>query len=195
MENNTNIVGKFMKTQLRKELISIRDSISVAKKSNYDRFFTQNILTSDLYKISENILLYFSIGSEFNTEMLLKQALNDGKTVYFPKILSENGIQFMDFFEYTGETILGNFSIREPVSDIKITDFNSVLMLVPALSVDNNFHRLGYGGGFYDKFLALHPEIRTIATCYSECFWNELPFESHDIQIDILYKFTEPLSY
>jgi 5-formyltetrahydrofolate cyclo-ligase len=195
MDNNANIVGKFMKAQLRKELISIRDRIPVAKKSNYDRYFTQNILTSDLYKISKNILLYFSIGSEFNTEMLLKQALNDGKTVYFPKILSENGIHFMDFFEYTGETILGKFSIREPVSDIKITDFNSTLMLAPALSVDNNFHRLGYGGGFYDKFLAIHPEIRTIATCYPECFWKELPFEAHDIPIDILYKFTEPLSY
>jgi len=128
----------------------------------------QNIEKMDLYLSAKELLVYVSHKSEVFTHAFIKQCLHTGKHVYVPKVYGKQ-MQFIQIqrFEDLQE---GAFGILEPVQDFPVwkdsTPALEALMLLPALAVDTAFHRLGYGGGYYDRFLSGQQTIKKIAIAF-----------------------------
>lgn len=155
---------------------------SVADKSDADRRIAGYFINSPFFHNFDIYLCYVSVGSEVDTAVIIDKLLSAGKRVAVPNC--QNGT--MDFFEILSadELIIGAYGI--PTADTakanKITDFSRALCLVPALSFDKSGFRLGYGGGYYDRFLYAK-NIKTLGLCYEDCISECLPAEEHDIKI------------
>ena len=115
---------------------------------------------------------------------MLEQALADGKRVAVPKVYGEE----MKFIYLTdlSQVSAGYAGIPEPISDGPVADDETALVLMPGLVFDPQGHRIGYGGGFYDKFLSREPRHPTVALCYDFQMVDQLETERFDIPVDLV---------
>lgn len=173
------------KNQLRELYKSVRHSITTEEKNEYDRRIFTRFINSVLYRTSGTLLIYVSFGSETDTINIIKYALNDGKTVSVP-YCSGNEMQFYAI-ESVEDLVKGRFGIPSVIPDSYklIKDFSNSLCLVPALSFDKSGNRLGYGGGYYDRFLS-EKNIISVGICCERCIDSALPAEKHDIKVNFL---------
>lgn len=173
----------WQKQALRRDLKQRRAAIPIPEKTAADAQILTGILRSPAYQKAELLLAYASTPQEISTRALIAQAFADGKRVALPYCVP--GTQHMEFYEVTNPLTLRRsaFGIDEPVprEETRIDSTAGAVCVVPALSVDDNGHRLGYGGGFYDRFLAQHPALFTIGLCYERCRVPELPVDPYDI--------------
>ena len=179
-----------MKKEFRKKVINLRkEKDKDFIKQNSD-IITDKLLNLDCIKNAKNIMLYLDFNNEVSTYSLIKKLLNLGKIVSSPITLKEerklipsqitdlkNGIQY------------GAYNIREPKPEcspaINIKDLDVVI--VPAVAYDKSCYRLGYGGGFYDRFLEnLRKDAVTIGIAFDLQIFDEVPKEAHDAQLDYI---------
>ena len=127
--------------------------------------------------------LYLSLPGEVDTSPILARALADGKRVAAPKVRGQE----MAFYWLEADTALevGAFGVREP-QGAAIADDETALVIVPGLAFSPLGFRCGYGGGFYDRYLAAHPEHPTVGLCFDFQLTNELEPEAHDVPVDIV---------
>ena len=179
------------KNELRLFYKNTRKNISASEKANYNlRIFVQ-LINSKLFSNAETILTYVSFGSEVDTEMIIDYALKMGKTVAVPYC---SGSQML-FFQINSFSDLqkGKFGIPTVfnINGLEIKDFNNALCLVPGLSFDLKGNRLGYGGGYYDRYIAKHGKtsnFQTVSLALSCQFYDGvIPMEEHDIRPDFIY--------
>ncbi len=172
---------------LRNRMREIRDALTNEEMDVRSRKITEQLIQSELYNECTHICVYEAFCNEVSCAYIKKQALHDGKNVYLP--VTDKMRKTMEFYRITQDTIYrdGNYGIREPEFD-EHTDTlqEKSLILMPGLAFDRNKHRLGYGGGYYDKYLALHNEHITMALCYDFQIVDELPCEEHDILPDYI---------
>ena len=137
---------------------------------------------SELYRNAGTIYGYLPYNQEVRTVPMLQKALEDGKKVAVPKVYGDT----MRFIYLTdlSRVELGYCGIPEPIDDGPVADDPTALVLMPGLAFDKDGHRIGYGGGFYDKFLAAEPDHPTLALCYEFQMVEELPTEEFDIPVD-----------
>ena len=130
------------------------------------------------------IYAYIACRNELETSDIISWCLSYGKHVAVPKVQGE----IMHFYEITAlsDCVPGAFGILEPAGEEKDRITTPGFMLVPGLAFDKNGNRLGYGGGFYDKYLASHEEIITAALGYDFQIVEKVPSESHDRRMDYL---------
>ena len=130
----------------------------------------------DFYINAENILLFHPMENEIN----LLELLNDNKNFYLPKVSGKNLL----ICPYCcGDALkLSPFNVKEPCSN-PINPEILDLIIVPALMVDKNNNRLGYGGGFYDRFITQYPDIKSVVLIPEELTVEALPVENHDQKI------------
>ncbi len=140
----------------------------------------KNIRNLAEYKNSENIMLFYPMKYEIN----LLGLLDDDKNFFFPKVDGSN----LQVCPTTPDRkfVKSQMKIYEPCSNP--VDKNCLdLIIVPALAVDKDKFRLGYGGGFYDKFLKeISPKTKTIVPIYHEFIIDELPRDEFDVPVDII---------
>ncbi len=174
-----------IKSQLRKEMKARRAAVD--NKIEKDERISDIFLNSDLYKTFQLLLCYSSYGTEISTNRIIKTAFANGKSVAFPLCL--DGCGNMEFYLVNAPENLkrGMFGILEPDTDkcSKITDFASALCLVPGLCFDLKGYRLGYGRGYYDRFLEKFT-IKTVGLCYNELVQDSLPIDKHDKSVDYI---------
>ena len=115
---------------------------------------------------------------------MLERALRDGKRVAVPKVYGEE-MKFIYLDDLT-QVAKGYAGIPEPIADGPVADDKTALVLMPGLAFDPQGHRIGYGGGFYDKFLSSEPDHPTLALCYDFQVFPVLETEAHDIPVDIV---------
>lgn len=137
---------------------------------------------SDAYKAANTIYGYLPYNQEVRTVPMLEQALRDGKRVAVPKVYGEE-MKFLYLDDLT-QVAKGYAGIPEPIADEPVADDKTALVLMPGLAFDPEGHRIGYGGGFYDKFLAAEPDHPTLALCYEFQMLPKLDTEEHDIPVD-----------
>ena len=113
---------------------------------------------------------------------MLEQALRDGKQVAVPKVFGDE-MKFLYLQDLT-QVAKGYAGIPEPIADEPVAEDKTALVLMPGLAFDPQGHRIGYGGGFYDKFLAAEPDHPTLALCYEFQLLPKLETEEHDIPVD-----------
>lgn len=168
------------KQQLRDQYRSLRNSLDSTYRTSASIDISRKFRALVHSKNLNSVGLYFPINSEVNLGSLLHELHEDGIICSLPKISSE-----MKFLKWTPETKMqkSDFMFKEPFESEEITP---EIVAVPLLTCDNSGNRLGYGKGFYDKYLAKHRVI-SVGICYARTLYKKtLPKESHDIPLDIV---------
>ena len=165
------------KNILRKEMINIRKNIS--KKNELSNIIVDKIVNLDIFQKSRVIALYYSMTSEVNTESLINKCFN--KKVILPKIFNNE----MVFIEINNDTkyTKSNIGVMEPIGETYFGDID--LIIVPGLAFDNDLNRLGFGMGYYDKYLS-NKSIYKIGICFDKQIINEVPVNHLDIKMDMV---------
>ncbi|MBQ8237852.1 MAG: 5-formyltetrahydrofolate cyclo-ligase [Oscillospiraceae bacterium] len=149
-----------------------------AKSAELGRLFRQ----TEAYRHARTIYGYLPYNQEVRTVAMLEQAMADGKRVAVPKCYGDE-MRFI-FMEDLSRVEKGYAGIPEPTADGPVADDETALVLMPGLAFDRQGHRIGYGGGFYDKFLAAEPNHPTLALCYDFQMLDHLETEEFDIPVD-----------
>lgn len=174
------------KAEYRKFVQEMRENIQCENKLIMDKKIYDNFINSELYKLASNIFIYVSYNSEVNTHQIINQALIDDKRIFVPKVISKkDGMVAVEIFSLL-ELSKGYFGVLEPTNfDKKIEENEIDLVLMPGVAFDKSGGRIGYGGGFYDRFLPkLNRDIKKIALAYSFQVFDYVPHELHDEKID-----------
>lgn len=175
------------KSEVRHRVLKIRDSLTEEQKKQAAFLLTERILGHQWYYLSDVILCYANYGSEISTKEIIQDALSVGKEVYLPKV---EGID-MNFYRILDPTELENGykGIPEPSTYNERYEYSEqtaekTLLLMPGVAFDNYRNRIGYGKGYYDRFLADKPDLqlRSIAVGYKCQVVEELPAEKTDIR-------------
>ena len=137
---------------------------------------------SELYRSARTIYGYLPYNQEVRTVQMLEQAILDGKRVAVPKCYGEE-MRFI-YMDDLSQVAPGYANIPEPIADAPVADDETALVLMPGLAFDREGRRIGYGGGFYDRFLAQEPNHPTLALCYGFQMVDKLETEEFDIPVD-----------
>ena len=143
------------------------------------------VLQSDAYRQSRCIYGYLPFNQEVDLLPLLHRALADGKQVALPKCYGKE----MRFILVSDLSRVRHsaFGAPEPIDDGPVAREPDALVIVPGLAFDRSGCRIGYGGGYYDRFLAREPEHPTIALCFSFQLMDRLPADPHDIPVQTVF--------
>ena len=169
---------KELRRSIRERKRAMTEEEIVSRSEKLGVLFAQ----SEAYKNAKTIYGYLPYNQEVRTVPMLEQALKDGKKVAVPKVYGDE-MKFLYLDDLT-KVSKGYAGIPEPIADGPVADDETALVLMPGLAFDPAGHRIGYGGGFYDKFLAAEPNHPTLALCYEFQMLPELHTEEHDIPVD-----------
>jgi 5-formyltetrahydrofolate cyclo-ligase len=170
------------KLELRKAIREKKRAMSAEEIERKSQALTEAFLHSDAYRNAKTVYGYLPYNQEVRTVALLEQAIRDGKKVAVPKCYGDE----MRFIYMTDLSAVekGYAGIPEPIADEPVADDETALVLMPGMAFDPDGHRIGYGGGFYDKFLAKEPDHPTLALCYDFQVLPHLETEEFDIPVD-----------
>ncbi len=169
------------KNALRRQMQQLRREISPEEKEILDHAMQESLFASELYRQAEILLTFISVGEEPDTHGILRRAWEDGKVTAVPKCLPEHRMQFY-VIESLSDCISGKYNIPEPDAhcpEVCLTKGN-ILCLVPGLAFDRKGARLGYGGGYYDRFLQQHPRLRGVGYAAERFIVDTVPEEDTD---------------
>ena len=172
------------KNELRKYFKNSRKNLEIDKIS--EKIY-ENLCKIPQYANAENIFTYYSTGDEIRTQKILSE---NGKSVYIPKIV--DGKMIAVKFEEK-KLVTGAFKIPEPESAEEYILGESDVVIVPALAADKNFYRLGYGGGFYDRYLKNSKGTKIVLIPHKHLI-SKIPEEPHDVRCDIIVTENEVLT-
>ena len=173
-----------MKSKLKQQIIEKLNSLSkedVLEKSSRIKSRLFGILQ---YKKSKTAMFFASFKNEVHTHEMIKAALKN-KTVIIPKVLHDE-IEPSVIMDFGSLKAFGKFKILEPVEITKIAYKKIGLVLVPGIVFDEYGHRIGYGFGYYDKFLRKVPKAAKIGLAFNFQVVGNIPREEHDVPVDMI---------
>ena len=170
------------KTELRREIRARKRAMTEAEIEERSARLAQLFFASRAYQNAKTIYGYLPYNQAVRTVPMLERALKDGKKVAVPKVYGDE-MKFL-YLDDLNAVAKGYAGIPEPIADEPVAHDETALVLMPGLAFDPQGHRIGYGGGFYDKFLAAEPNHPTLALCYEFQMLPKLDVEDHDIPVD-----------
>ena len=170
------------KTALRREIREKKKAMSMEEIETRSARLGELFAQTEAYKNAETIYGYMPYNQEVRTVPILEQAIRDGKRVAVPKVYGD--IMKFIYLEDLTQVEKSDMGIPEPVADEPVAEDQTALVLMPGLAFDKEGHRIGYGGGFYDKFLMAEPNHPTVALCYDFQMLPHVETEAHDIPVD-----------
>ena len=170
------------KQELRKAIRQRKRAMTPEEIESRSQALCRKFLESEDYRRAETIYGYLPYNQEVRTVPILEKALADGKRVAVPKVYGDE-MKFI-YLDNLTQVEAGYAGIPEPVADGPVAEDETALVLMPGLAFDPQGHRIGYGGGFYDKFLSREPNHPTLALCYDFQMLPHLDTEEHDIPVD-----------
>ena len=197
MSSKQNITDE--KRCIRKNMLALRDAMAPAIRMEKSSRIVKTLLSTEAYRSADVILTYVNYQSEVITTALIERVLADRKLVFAPKV-EEND---MNFYRITGMKCLkeGYRGILEPSGDeifsekiscgkISCGNSKNTLMIMPGVVFDEKRHRIGYGKGFYDRYLMRMEElgitIHTLALCFECQVLQNIPYGIHDRKPDFV---------
>ena len=175
---------KIIKKETRKNIIKKRDELGKEAKKIMDDKIIKKLINSEEYNKARGIFTYIGFGSEIDTKIIIEDALKLGKEVYVPKIFNKEMILIrIDSLE---NLVKSSYGILEPIGEENDFDINKLdLIVMPGVAFDEEFNRLGYGAGYYDKFLDKNNlKCSKIALAYELQVLDNLEVEEHDKKVD-----------
>ena len=173
-----------MKTQLKQSILEKRNSSSKEEIAEQSKLIENKLFNLGQYKNSKTIMFFVSFNSEVYTHEMIKKSLME-KTVIVPKVVHHE-IEPSVIIDFDNLISSGKFGILEPIETMKIAYKNIDLVLVPGIAFDTEGHRIGYGFGYYDKFLTKVPKAIKIGLCFDFQVVDKVSREEHDVPVDII---------
>ena len=181
------------KRRLRKHYRKLRENCPAELKARLDKALTAQVLSLDEFKSCDTLFVFISSPIECDTSEIISEAFRQGKRVAVPRCIDKFGKMDFYYIKSTADLSPGSFSLMEPDPEkcLKVTDFTKGLCIVPGLCFDYEGYRVGFGKGYYDRFLNAFRGT-TVGICYSRYTEKQLPRGAHDRHTDILVteKFT-----
>ena len=178
------------KDMIRKEIIAKRDSLSEQENLEKSKAIADRLFSLLDYKDADNILIYASMRSEVITDGIISEAFKDSKNVFCPKCIDkDNGVMVFYKINSIEDLKEGYYGIREPEYTSAAEEYGASkdiersLVIVPGVAFDRCGNRIGYKGGYYDRFLSKYPNIKTIALAYDLQIVDHIPADAHDIPV------------
>ena len=171
------------KAQLRKRIKASRNALNETERTSYSVQICNRLLEQLWYANTDTILVYSAIQSEVDLALFCRHAKQSGKALYFPKVFGEE----MEFFRVDDATQLhkGAFSVMEPnIEEFALQPYQLDIgapVLVPGVAFSKRGERIGYGKGYYDRYIAAHPKLFPVGVCFSCQLLDEIPAEPQDI--------------
>ena len=184
------------KQRLREERLAAREVLSEQERSVLDNRITQKLLATSEYAEATTVLTYVSVSSEVSTRMFIESALRDGKTVAVPRCLPGHCLEFVAITSLD-QLIAAPFGLLEPPKELPaLTEeqMDASICIVPALLIDTKGYRLGYGAGFYDRFLSTYPGKKICLAYQQNLSRTTLPHTAFDVAVDVVITESEVLT-
>jgi len=174
------------KQQLRDELLACRDGEDASSRAAADARIKAQLESLSLFQDARIVYLYISIGSEVDTRGIIESLLACGKTVCAPRC-SSDGVMHAHVLSSLDELQGGVMGIPAPPAGSAVVEPDAIdLIIVPCIACDTSGYRLGYGGGYYDRYLACASQVSSLALCRETQLLERLPREEHDIPVDFV---------
>ncbi len=170
------------KQELRRQIRAQKRAMTSQQIDAASQKLGQLFAASPLYQQANTIYGYLPYNQEVRTVPMLQRALDEGKRVAVPKCYGDE-MRFI-YLDDLSRVAPGYCGIPEPIADKPVANDPTALVLMPGLAFDPQGHRIGYGGGFYDKFLSAEPSHPTLALCYDFQMFDHLETEEFDIPVD-----------
>ena len=170
------------KKALRREIREKKRAMPEAEIVFRSERLAELFVNSEAYQNAKTVYGYLPYNQEVRTVPMLQQALRDGKRVAVPKIYGDT-MKFL-YLDDLSKVEKNDMGIPEPIADDPVAEDETALVLMPGLAFTKKGDRMGYGGGFYDRFLAQEPHQPTLALCYEFQIVDNLPTEEYDIPVD-----------
>lgn len=173
------------KAQLRKEILSLRNSLTTEEREKMDLRLFGRLMSEPDIKKARCVLTYISCKGEVDTHHIIEELLTRGVTVCVPRVKGDK----MDFYIINSmeDTEPGCMGILEPKGGCsRYEPRGGELMLVPGLAFDKSLFRMGYGGGYYDKYIAAHRGLLCIGLAYDLQVMDSIPVDEWDMSLDMI---------
>jgi 5-formyltetrahydrofolate cyclo-ligase len=172
------------KKELRALVREKKRALTPAQIESCSSRLAERLYQSPYWQEAKAVYGYLSFNQEVRTLPILTRALAEGKRVAIPKVYGkEMRFIWMDDLSLTAKSAFG---VPEPVADGPVADDPEALILLPGVAFDRAGNRCGYGGGYYDRYLAAHPGHRTAALCYDFQLFDRLETEEYDLPADVV---------
>ena len=173
-----------MKKLLKESILEKRNSMTQSEINEKSNDIKKKLFDLDSFRKSKSIMFFVSFGNEVNTHEMIKEAMGN-KTIIVPKVL-QHEIEPSMILDFDNIVQSGKFNIPEPIEIMRVAHKNIDLVLVPGIAFDREGHRIGYGFGYYDKFLKKVPKAAKIGLCFDFQVVDQIPREEHDVPVDFI---------
>lgn len=172
------------KKEIRRIVNERRKALSEEKETEDSRKIYEYVISLPEYKEASCVYCYVDYNHEVHTWEIMEQAIKDGKKVAAPRVDGKS----MDFYYITEKVDLesGYFGIMEPKVGLPVAKEQDALFIMPGVAFDREHHRVGYGGGFYDRYLERMTKLKTVAIAFECQIFEEVPCEKFDILPSVL---------
>lgn len=175
------------KQELRKQYLELRKTI--LDKDSKSKKIIDKVISFESFKLAKVIAIYNSLEDEVNAQYLIKYSIENNKIVVLPRVINKNEMRFYKISSLN-ELEGGAFGIKEPIDDENnLVQANEIdLMIVPGICFDRNKNRVGFGSGYYDRYLSSEKSILKIGICFDEQLLKEdyIEAEGNDIKMDVV---------
>ena len=178
------------KKVIRKKIFAIRQDISDQWVQDISIELSKHLIDLPVFQHAKKVMIYADYHHEVKTDYIIRAAWEAGKQVAVPKVVGKEMVFHLltDFNQLKP----GYFGIPEPVSGEAVC-WDEALMIMPGVAFDRKNHRIGYGGGFYDRYLEKHPGLDTVALAFDFQIKDQVPCEITDICPQVIVTETETL--
>lgn len=176
------------KNEIRNKIINLRNNLTEEEMKKANNRIKDKVINSDIYKNAKSIFIYVSFGSEVSTTDIINDALQSGKEVYVPKTNKKaKEMEAIRIYNLNNMTV-DKWGILEPINVDKDKigkEFDLIIM--PGVAFDRKGNRIGYGGGYYDKYISKYQKKTTLlALAYDIQIVDNIESEEHDIRVDYI---------
>lgn len=184
-----------LKKRMRDQALSVRKVLPLRNRRQADADITRRFLSLPAYKDAHLILTYMSVGIEVATTMLIQHAFNEGKLVAVPRCLSGRKLEFVKISSFN-QLESASFNLLEPKKDlppISQEELVDSICVVPALTIDYQGWRIGYGAGYYDRFLSNYSGEKIGLIRNQNLSETALPHDNNDVAVDVIVTETQAI--
>ncbi len=171
------------KGELRIKYLKLRKEVE--SKDEKSLIITSRISTFEFYKNAKLIAVYSSLKDEVNTKDFILKALNDHKRICLPKVLNNQDLDFYEIKDLSDLKCHNSFGILEPNALDKVFKEEINLMIIPGISFDKKLNRLGFGKGYYDRYLKDYKNLK-VGICFDEQITTLIPASKNDVKMDLV---------
>jgi 5-formyltetrahydrofolate cyclo-ligase len=174
------------KTEIRKRLLGLRNALSKEEIAARSGGIVTRLMRMEEIRKASTVMVYLSFGSEVLTDDLIRWGWEEGKRIIVPLCRPEGRVLTPCLIDGFAELEEGHYGIREPKADrIRVVPPGEIdAVLVPAVAFDRRGYRVGYGGGYYDRFLPKAARAAKIGAAFACQIVPEVPTDRYDVQVD-----------